>query len=347
MTFDEFLVSKEISQEFDRDFVSKIKYNDNIDYIFKTNYGGLNFNSELKCVGLFDKKNNKLYGSSYDFDGRFNKDTYSNFYNGSIESIKNNLYKNADKLLNTYINDNSKTLRNMAKEIFDKYISYKENYNSIKDEAIKNYIYNLDNNELEFHVNTSKYGRNNDINKLMMEYLEIPKETEYKVFEEYINNEEKNEYLYSRDTNVSNIELTVKERIGEILLEKDLKDKLILELKNNPTNKYKMKHDIIKAIKDINAQMLTINLCHNDKEITFKYPKGQLYNFWLSDYHISEVSKRNEIKEMYKDERGFDDFYLEDIKSISFRKQILYENKKEIELNNEKEEPDIVDDMFD
>ena len=52
------------------------------------------------------------------------------------------------------------------------------------------------------------------------------------------------------------------------------------------------------------------------------------------------------IKEMYKDERGFDDFHLEDIKSISFRKQILFESKKDFELNNEKEEQDIVDDMF-
>ena len=95
MTFDEFLVSKETIEEFDRDFVTKVKYNDNIDYIFKTNYGGLNFNSELKCVGLFDKKNNKLYGSSYDFNGMFNKEMYSNFYVGSIESIKNNLYKNS------------------------------------------------------------------------------------------------------------------------------------------------------------------------------------------------------------------------------------------------------------
>ena len=43
----------------------------------------------------------------------------------------------------------------------------------------------------------------------------------------------------------------------------------------------------------------------------------------------------------------YNDFHLEDIKSISFRKQILYENNKELELNNEKEEPDTVDDMFD
>ena len=43
----------------------------------------------------------------------------------------------------------------------------------------------------------------------------------------------------------------------------------------------------------------------------------------------------------------YNDFHLEDIKSISFRKQILYENNKELELNNEKEEPDTVDEMFD
>ena len=220
MTFDEFLVSKETIGEFDRDFVTKVKYNDNIDYIFKTNYGGLNYNSELKCVGLFDKKNNKLYGSSYDFNGMFNKEMYSNFYVGSIESIKNNLYKNADKLLNNYINDNSKTLRNMAKETFDKYISYEGNYNSIKEQAVKNYIYNFDKKELKFHVNTSKYERNNDVNKITMEEIEFPEETEYRVFEEYINNEEKTEHIYSRETN--NIELTAKERIGARLLEKDL-----------------------------------------------------------------------------------------------------------------------------
>ena len=345
MTFDEFLASKETIGEFDRDFVTKVKYNDNIDYIFKTNYGGLNFNSELKCVGLFDKKNNKLYGSSYDFNGMFNKEMYSNFYTGSIESIKNNLYKNADKLLNNYINDNSKTLRNMAKDTFDKYISYEGNYNSIKEQAVKNYIYNFDKKELEFHVNTSKYERNNDVNKLTMKEIEFPEETEYRMFEEYINNEEKTERLYSREAN--NIELTAKERIGVRLLEKDLEDKLILELENDPTNEYKMKHDIIESIKDIDAQMLTIDLCHKGKEITFKYPKDQLHNFYFSDYRIPEVSKRNGIKDMYKDERGFDDFYLEDIKSISFRKEILYKNNKELELNNEKEEVDIVDDMFD
>ena len=41
------------------------------------------------------------------------------------------------------------------------------------------------------------------------------------------------------------------------------------------------------------------------------------------------------------------DFDIKDIKSITFRKQIIYEEKKELELNNKKEEPDIVDDMFD
>ena len=152
MTFDEFLVSKELSQEFNTDFVTKVKYNDNIDYIFKTNYGKLDYRSELKCVGLFDKKNNKLYGSCYDFNGTFNNGMYSNFYIGSIESIKNNLYKNADKLLNTYIKENSETLRSIVKETYEKFISYEGNYKSIKDQAVKNYIYNFEKTDLEFHM---------------------------------------------------------------------------------------------------------------------------------------------------------------------------------------------------
>ena len=128
---------------------------------------------------------------------------------------------------------------------------------------------------------------------------------------------------------------------------KDLINEFIFELKNDPTNEYKKKHDIIEAIKDVDAQMLTINLCHEGKEITFKYPKDQLYNFWFSDYHIPEVSKREELKQIYANTSFYRDFALEDIKSISFRKQILYEDKKELELNNEKKEIDIVDDMFD
>ena len=347
MTFDEFLVSKEINQQFDGDFITKIKYNDNIDYIFKTSYGGLNFNSELKCVGLFDKKNNKLYGSSYDFNGVFNKNMYSNFYAGSIESIKNNLYKNADKLLNTYINDNSQLLRNIAKETFNKYVSYKENYDNIKEMAVKNYIYQLDNNELEFHVNTSKYERNNDINKLTMEQIEFPEETEYKIFEEYISNEEKKERLYSRAVGIADIDLTIKEKIGVRLLEKDLENKLTLELEKDSNNEYKKKHDIIEAIKDLDAQMIIINLSHNGKEITFRYPKEQLYNFWLSDYYIPEVSKREELKQLYANTNFYRDFDIKDIKSISYRKQIIYEDKKELEIDNKKEEPDIVDDMLD
>ena len=345
MTFDEFLVSKKISDEFDRDFVIKIAYNSNVDYIFKTNYGSLDFNSELKCIGLFDKKNKKLYGSSYDFQGVFNKEMYSNFYTGSIESIKNLLYENADKLLNTYIKNNSEILKNMAQETFDKYILYEGNYKNIKDEAVKDYIYNLDKSNLEFHINTSKFGRSNDINALTMEHIEFPEETEIKVFNEYINNEEKKEHVYSYEGN--NIELTVKEKIGLRLLENDLKNKLINELKNNPSNEYKIKHDIVETIKDIDAQMLTIKISHNGKEIIFKYPKNELYNFWISNYHILEVSKRNEVKELYKGNRNYNDFNIEDIKSISFRKQILFENKKEIELNNEQEELDLVDEMFD
>ena len=106
MTIDEFLVSNEVSHEFDRDYVLKVKYNDNIDYIFKTNYGKLDFNKDLKCVGLFNKSNNKLYGASYEFNGTFNKDMYSNFYSGTIEQIRIDLYKNADKFGRINIGNN-------------------------------------------------------------------------------------------------------------------------------------------------------------------------------------------------------------------------------------------------
>ena len=39
MTIDEFLTSNKNSCELDRDYILKVEYNDNIDYIFKTDYG--------------------------------------------------------------------------------------------------------------------------------------------------------------------------------------------------------------------------------------------------------------------------------------------------------------------
>ena len=347
MTIDEFLTSNKNSCELDRDYILKVKYNDNIDYIFKTDYGKLDFDKNLKCVGIFNKSNKKLYGSSFEFNSPYNKESMSNFYSGTIGQIKIDLYKGADKLLNNYIKDNLKTLKEMAKDSFDKFISSKEDYESIKKEAVNKYIYHSDNNQIQFNISSSKYERNNDMHELIMRSLEFPEETMYNVFEEYINSEEKTERLYSRVSGIPNIELTVKERIGARLLEKTLEDKLILELKNDPNNEYKKKHDIIEAIKDLDAQMLTINLCHDGNEITFKYPREQLYNFWLSDYNIPEVSKREELKQIYANTNFYRDFDIKDIKSITFRKQIIYEEKKELELNNKKEEPDIVDDMFD
>ena len=142
------------------------------------------------------------------------------------------------KLLNDYIQDNLQTLKQIAKDSFNKFISSKEDYESIKKEAVNKYIYHSDNNEIEFNISSSKYERDNDMYDLIMKSLEKPEETIYKVFEEYINNEEKTERLYSRVSGIPDINLTVREKIGVRLLEKDLEDKLILELKNNPNFEY-------------------------------------------------------------------------------------------------------------
>src|SRR5699024_4231122 len=186
LTIDEFLTSNKNSCELDRDYILKVKYNDNIDYIFKTDYGKLDFDKSLKCVGLFNKSNKKLYGSSFDFNSSYNKDSMSNFYSGTIGQIKIDLYKGADKLLNNYIKDNLKTLKEMAKDSFDKFISSKEDYESIKKEAVNKYIYHSDNNQIEFNISSSKYEQSNDMHDLIMKALENPEETIYNVFEEYI-----------------------------------------------------------------------------------------------------------------------------------------------------------------
>ena len=138
---------------------------------FKTDYGKLDFDKSLKCVGLFNKSNKKLYGSSFDFNSSYNKDSMSNFYSGTIGQIKIDLYKGADKLLNNYIKDNLKTLKEMAKDSFDKFISSKEDYESIKKEAVNKYIYHSDNNQIEFNISSSKYEQSNDMHDLNNESI--------------------------------------------------------------------------------------------------------------------------------------------------------------------------------
>lgn len=342
MTFDEFLLSEKISCSFGDKNILKIPYNEDIYFIYKPTYNRLEYNEKLENIGIFEKQNQKLYGSSWEFDTRFNKELESKFYKGSFEKINEELSRDSNLLLNNYITENASLLKANSIEVWEKYIASEYNLNSIKNNAKNKYIYGIERDNIVFSINKYKYERDKTLKILLMEYLEKPKEIAEKVFREYINNDELDR-VYSRVAGIPDYDVTIKEKIGIRLWEYELENKLINDYENNFDNEVKLEHDIINAIKDLDVQTLTLNLERNGKEISFKYPKDQLYNLYFSDYYIASRDDRKAVKEFYADDENKSysyDFKLEDIKSITFRKQIIFEQK---ELENDK---DITDEMF-
>ena len=68
MNFEEFLLSDEIGHQFEKSYILKLKFDENIDFIYRPDYGEFEYNCNLEFLGLFDKKNKELYGTSYYFN---------------------------------------------------------------------------------------------------------------------------------------------------------------------------------------------------------------------------------------------------------------------------------------
>ena len=120
-------------------------------------------------------------------------------------------------------------------------------------------------------------------------------------------------------------------------------EQLTNEISENPSDEQKKKHDIVQAIDKLDAQMVTVTIEKNNKRVSFKYPKDQVYSFYFSSWKIPDVKIREEIEGMY-DRWCSDKEIFNDIISISYRGKTIYEYK-EFEKKNELEESE--EEMFD
>lgn len=346
MTFDEFLLSNETQHKFERNYIIKIKFTDFIDFIYKPKYGDFEYHNDLEFLGLFDYLGKKLYGSSYYFEPNtsFSESTASKFYSGSIEYIMKNLKDSVGKMINNYIDSNQEMLMQLGQKTFDKYISIENNYDNIKSIATHNYIYSEELDDKEFTIDDYWYEKKAE-KELTIEYLKNPLECTNKTYNEYM---EGNQKIYSQSYRDESFDVSTKEYIGVYLLKKKLEKQILNEYENNPNNENKKKHDIIKSIKYLDAQMITITLKHNKNTISFKYPKSTLNNMSFSIWNIPDLKVRNEVDEIYKNIHD-DNVFINDIAKIEYNRKVVYKDDKLLEINNElkKDEPDIVDDMFD
>lgn len=349
MNIDEFLDSNKTIENIGKTDIIKIKYNENIDFIYKPEYGKFEYNRELHFLGFFEKITKKLYGDSYEFQSNYEKELYSDYYSGSISSISTKLIDGADICLKAYVEENKLQLINNSKKIFDKYLSDESNKRELKESSIHNYIYNEGNLEIKFSVQDDYYyeEKNKD---LIIKYIQSPVETSKNVFEKYIDNQEKKESLY---INGKYEKVTVQEYLGVMLQVWQYKDMLLKELKDNKNNEYKKKHDIIGSIKNLEAQMINITLKHDDKMITLKYPRDILERMELYERYIPDLTVRDEVENLYKNISGRekDDTFIKEIAKIEYKRKTIYEDMKLLDLennlsNNIEETHDIVDDMF-
>ena len=124
---------------------------------------------------------------------------------------------------------------------------------------------------------------------------------------------------------------------------------LVQELIDNPNNEYKKKRDIIRAISNLEAQMLTITLKHKEETIVFKYPKSLVEEFSFYIFNIPNLEIRDNIKKLDKDIDN--QTFIKEIVKIEYKKRTIYEDKDLLKLENnvsknKEESHDIVDDMF-
>ena len=341
MTLDEFLDSKQNSIKMGYRTLVKMNYNENIDFIYKIDLNEFGIYRDLTFAGVFEKITKKLYGSPYDLQSSYLENINSKYYAGEISELGDKLFKGADLYLNNYINDNKLELISIAQNTFNKFIADKENYDKLKKSAIKKYIYHNDIENISFSINRDYY--NNDFSKIVVEFMQNPIETSYKIYDSYLNSLNKKEKIrYNNKV----YEITIKEDIGIDLLINQFEKIFIRELKENINNEYKKKYDIIGSIKDLEAQMVTITLKHNGEIVTFKYPKDVLYDLEHYNNQIPDLEARERVIDL-----GFynkDEPFINAIAKIEYNRKVLYEDKELLNENNKvlEETLDITDEMF-
>lgn len=233
-------------------------------------------------------------------------------------------------MINNYIDSNQEMLMQLGQKTFDKYISIENNYDNIKSIATHNYIYSEELDDKEFTIDDYWYEKKAE-KELTIEYLKNPLECTNKTYNEYM---EGNQKIYSQSYRDESFDVSTKEYIGVYLLKKKLEKQILNEYENNPNNENKKKHDIIKSIKYLDAQMITITLKHNKNTISFKYPKSTLNNMSFSIWNIPDLKVRNEVDEIYKNIHD-DNVFINDIAKIEYNRKVVYKDDKLLEINNE------------
>ncbi len=344
MTFDEFLNGNEQRYENNKQNIMKLQYNPNIDFLYRSSYGEWELNSKLEFMGFFDKQTQRLYGNSYYLEGKYEKEFTNSYYVGSIGTLEKELDERLQLKLDEFIENNKAILKKESKNLFESCVQDEKYKNRVYSDMLGKYVRASENEPTKFKITLEEiihYNRELNKNSKILEYEQNPDNTLEELFDLYINNEKENHYIYEKDNDSI---VNRKNQIGFYLNLNDYRESILNGISNSPPADARKNHNMLKAIKSIEAKDITINLVHKGEEISFKYPKEVLERLYFSTWHIKEVPAREKVEQLYKGEYPRDDDYIKDIKSIEFRKKVIYEDlefenerKSEIEQKNNEE----------
>lgn len=296
--FFDFLKSSETQQNFKREsynyYIVKIPYNEKIDLLYGDNLyrGEIAFDSKLEYEGFYDKEKNELYDINYDMYNILGLEWRLNSPYLSMSNLMNEFNQKLNNIITDYVKTNKKEFYEVAKDYVSD-IEEKDIYN--------NFINNINLFDYESHYEI-------DNKTIILDYFVKGEELLYAISSDYI---EKN-----------------KERIGEVLKDNDVKNKLLSDINNNLEHKIHKRKDIVSVLKDSEYKRVNAFIFKDGKYMNFKIDTSALEHSWNSSY-VSQYSMDYKDREKFEQIFGSrQDFNLDDIYKLEFRNKPIYEDKK-------------------
>lgn len=303
--------------------VARVKYKDEIDLLYYSGYRTINvLNGELEVLGIFDNKTNSFYPTSrYMILLNVEK---SKYYKCSVSTLLDNLVDESSKTLEKYIEENKNSLMNKMRDIFnDRLKNEKDSYESYKDRIVglaeKNFIYEEEPSNVAPLVKTfaSWIRADNNLTSIIILYLVDSDSTIKMLMEKHL----------SEQRGFIDRDWTNEEYIGYYLVSKEWEREYIEELKKETPVKLAKAHDIVSAIKDIDAVNVTVTLKENEKEITFKYNKELLADVPMRDSDLNHWNVSAKERDSFENFDTTGKSYFDCISEIKYGRKVLYKDE--------------------
>ena len=296
--------------------VYKEEFNDRFNIVYYKRHSESLSQNDYQVGGFYDKQGHTLYNPNYNIQNMLLLDHKLNM--SYLSNIDRDLINNLNKMVNTYLGDNRKKLKQYGKIKFEYLNEY--DIRRVKEEINRQFITRSEpevslSHEFTIHdiINLKTY-KNSDI---YIEYLNNPNGLVNKMFEE--------------------IKEIKKEDLGFESLMYDFKLDYLHEIVESGNFKQlQINRNIYQSLKDVYARNVTINIGYGENNLNFKFDIDDLKNslargdsstrtYGVGYRKVADFIKENDL---IRDKK--EDFEFSHINYITHGKDELY-NKQNFE----------------